>query len=913
MKRHLTIICSLLLLWSHAAWGDNFESATQAVNNMKVGWNLGNTLESNGDWITGTSTEAYETAWGQPVTKPELMEMMRNAGFNAIRVPVTWYQHMDDNNQVNAEWMARVHEVVDYVIDQGMYCILNVHHDTGADDNAWLVADETVFAQQEARFKTLWTQIANEFKDYGDHLLFEGYNEMLDVADSWCFASFGTSNKYDASIATSAYNAINSYAQAFVDAVRATGGNNAQRNLVVCTYGACSGSGTWNDHLKDPLKNMNLPTDNVDGHIAFEIHSYLNVENLQNAKNEVVDMMSALKSYLASKGAPVIFGEWGTANLDTDYNERHDNMLAFAKYFVQQAKDNGFATFYWMGLSDGKNRTLPVFNQPDLAKNILQAWYGDNYEPTLPVEDDFEYAYTTVEFNSQWGELYLYNGDALNISEYTGLRLEMAETVGSGILNVKVTGGNSNESYVGVTNLETTVTFDSNKLGQTVSNITLQYQKSSTFEAKVVRAVLLKADGSEVETDISVFWGCQITDIVVTPKPEEPDMAYAVFNNGSLNFYYDNKSDSRDGTAYELNNGNNTPGWISDHKNEITSVVINQSFADALPTSTYRWFDSEKTSNTGSSNVVYFSYSFDDGAQMMGWGNNQERAIVDGSYDGSKCMSVVNPSVVDYWGSQVAADINPQLTVGETYTLHFWAKASGNASLSAEFQYPSSDAGYPSCGNFGSFDLTTEWKEYTMTATVTRDNCTRFLFQVGTFAGTMWFDDVTLSKINEAQQVDIAEIEGLEYLNTSNVTNMAYMFNGCSALTSLDISNFDTQNVTDMSGMFKDCSLLTTIYSGDSWSTAKVTASNDMFSGCTQLVGGKGTKYDETKTDATYARADKGKTNPGYFTNQYVATSIAGVKGNMENVWFSIDGQRLKGVPTQRGIYICNGRKVVVR
>ena len=332
------------LFIGQTAFAQDFETATQAVANMKLGWNLGNTLDSNsGDvnnmWIeawTSRTPSDYEKAWGQPITKPELMKMMKEAGFNAIRVPVTWYPHMeatfssvkwnnatqsltawdrdgdDIGTKIQAAWMKRVHEVVDYVIGQGMYCILNIHHDTGAGNTAWLVASEQDYAGQKERFEAVWKQIAEEFRDYDEHLLFEGYNEMLDPYDSWCFSSFATPKNYDAAVATSAYNAINAYAQSFVDVVRSTGGNNAQRNLIVSTYGACSGSGTWNSHLQDPLKQMKRPADSVEGHIIFEIHSYLDVKSLASAKNEVNQMIRDAKNNLVSKGAPVIFGEWGT-------------------------------------------------------------------------------------------------------------------------------------------------------------------------------------------------------------------------------------------------------------------------------------------------------------------------------------------------------------------------------------------------------------------------------------------------------------------------------------------------------------------------------------------------------------------------------------------------------------------------
>ena len=518
MKKLLTFVCGLFLFsLCGKAQTASFETATEAVQNMKVGWNLGNTLESVKSGNNG-SPEDFETAWGQPVTRPELMRMMKNAGFNAIRVPVTWFQHMDANNTVDAVWMARVHEVVDYVINQGMYCILNVHHDTGADDSAWLVADESVYNQQKARFESLWKQIATEFRDYDEHLLFEAYNEMLDVKDSWCFASFNTSGRYDAAIATSAYNAINSYAQSFVDVVRATGGNNAQRNLVVSTYGACSGGGTWNQHLKDPLKQMKLPNDNVQGHIIFEIHSYPNVKNIQSTKSEIDDMLDAAVTYLASKGAPVIFGEWGTANDgENDYEVRRANVLEFARYFVQKSKEKGIGTFYWMGLSDGQARLWPVFNMPDVAESILKAWYGDSYKPVLPVVEDYDYDYTVVTYYSQWSELNLYSGDPLSLSQYKGVRVELAETPPSGLLSVKCYGASDGkETYNGISSEQMTVNFNSGSLGQSVRRITLQCGKGGTNMAKVVRAVLLKTDGTEVETSLSPFWGCRITDIEAT-------------------------------------------------------------------------------------------------------------------------------------------------------------------------------------------------------------------------------------------------------------------------------------------------------------------------------------------------------------------------------------------------------------
>ncbi|MCD8282311.1 MAG: glycoside hydrolase family 5 protein [Prevotella sp.] len=387
MKRAFVIIFVFIIAASATITGEaqTFENAASAVANMRVGWNLGNTLDSNsGDldnmWIelwTDCTPAAYETAWGQPVTEPELFEMFRDAGFGAIRVPVTWYPHADADGNVDSEWMKRVHEVVDYVIDAGLYCILNVHHDTGSANTAWLRAAGETYSDARARYETLWTNIADEFKDYDERLLFEAYNEMLDEYDSWCFASFGTPSGYDSAVAADAYSAINNYAQSFVDAVRATGGNNAERNLVLCTYAACSGDGSWNNHLVDPLVNMNYPADDAQEHIIFEVHYY---PSLGSALEESLDgtrqCFEKVKQNLMSKGAPVILGECGSLDAGA-YADNPELFLGFTKGYIRLAREYGYAPFYWMTLSDGADRSVPQWTKPDIKDAIITGFYGD--------------------------------------------------------------------------------------------------------------------------------------------------------------------------------------------------------------------------------------------------------------------------------------------------------------------------------------------------------------------------------------------------------------------------------------------------------------------------------------------------------------------------------------------------------
>ncbi|MBR1733764.1 MAG: glycoside hydrolase family 5 protein [Alloprevotella sp.] len=525
-KRLLIAAASALLTLASYAQSGSFETATEAAQNMKVGWNLGNTLDSHATGITDvTKTETYR---GQPITNAALMQMLKEAGFNAVRVPVTWYPHMADDGTVDATWMARVKEVVDYVIGQGMYCIINVHHDTGIPNSTtpnkgWLRADESNYTANKDKFEYLWRQIAEAFKDYGQLLLFEGYNELLDAYGSWNYASWNTEDKYDKDIADAAYNAVNSYAQSFVTAVRATGGNNAQRNLILNTYAACSGRGTWRDALKQPLAKLQLPEDGDGTHLAVEVHTYPSItttgednvvsnRDIETIEAELIDMFEALTNILAVKGAPVIIGEWSSANVDaatTDYDARRQHMLDFASRFIAKAKEYGMPTFYWVGLSDKIDRTLPAFTQPDLTETILQAHYGNSYNPMLPVRDDYEY-YPVVNFYQQWAELELYWGPQ---DSYTGIEFELSEKPGGSDLRLMTYRNNSTQgTATNFTTITRTLSFGA-QTGNPVTRVTLQWRKegSKAFGIKYLR--WLKSGGTKVEVEPStshMFNNCWI-------------------------------------------------------------------------------------------------------------------------------------------------------------------------------------------------------------------------------------------------------------------------------------------------------------------------------------------------------------------------------------------------------------------
>lgn len=164
-------------------------SSQEIVNDMKIGWNLGDTLDScqadrDGDGIINEHAEdgqePDETLWGNPRATKELFQALLDSGVNAVRIPVTWRDHIDAEGNVTAAWMDRVQEVVDYAYDLGMYVIINVHHDGGGDPQfgAWICNAATDYDGTLARYKRLWTQIAERFQDYDEKLIFESMNEV---------------------------------------------------------------------------------------------------------------------------------------------------------------------------------------------------------------------------------------------------------------------------------------------------------------------------------------------------------------------------------------------------------------------------------------------------------------------------------------------------------------------------------------------------------------------------------------------------------------------------------------------------------------------------------------------------------------------------------------------------------------
>lgn len=366
---------------------DFSKTALEFSKGLKIGWNLGNTLDgimNNGDFVAGTAGLAAETSWGCPKAAEGLIKAVKEAGFNAVRLPVTWTNHTDPANdyKIDEVWMDRVEEVVQYCTKNGMYVILNVHHDgndnpAGVDkdgkptgSNSWLtpeLKDETAKTEMKDRYQKIWTQIATRFKDYSNLVLFSSMNEF--------HHGYGTPT-------TAYFNIQNELHQIFVDTVRGTGGNNAYRYLVLPGY---------NTNIDHAISGLVMPKDTVDDQLMVEVHYYSPIDyaegstpewgsdyggatNVDNWGQEkyLINEFKKMKTNYVDKNIPVILGEFGAMAKDAD---KEKYRLYYLQYVVKYAKENGLLPIFWDNGNNFKlfDRNTYEIAYPDLVNGMMAA------------------------------------------------------------------------------------------------------------------------------------------------------------------------------------------------------------------------------------------------------------------------------------------------------------------------------------------------------------------------------------------------------------------------------------------------------------------------------------------------------------------------------------------------------------
>lgn len=359
---------------------------SQIVEAMGPCWNLGNQLES----VTDNVPE--ETNWGNPVITEKLIQSVKAAGFKSIRIPVSYFAKIDDDKDytIDSKWLDRVQEVVNYCIKNDLYAVINIHGDGyNTIDGGWLLCNGKNQTEIKKKYKKVWKQIAERFKNYDEHLLFESMNEEFD-------GSYSEPNK-------EYYQNINDYNQIFVDTVRKTGDNNTKRWLIIPGWNTNIDYTAGDYGFKLPTDQYrNKSIDKEEQRIMISVHYYspwdfCGGENcvITQWGNEADDpsktsttcdetymknQLNLMKTTFADKGYPVFIGEYGSIN-KTSYDSENEYYRAyFARKLCQLSRKNGCIPMYWdngyngvhgFGLFD---RTTCEITQPVIIDAIMEGF-----------------------------------------------------------------------------------------------------------------------------------------------------------------------------------------------------------------------------------------------------------------------------------------------------------------------------------------------------------------------------------------------------------------------------------------------------------------------------------------------------------------------------------------------------------
>ena len=334
-------------------------TATKLVADIKVGWNLGNTLDAV-KFGSNLPVSELETAWGNPVTTKENITAIKDAGFNAIRIPVSWTKCTDSDYNIREDWMARVTEIVNYAVENDMYILLNTHHD----GYVFKLIGKDLTASINA-FRKIWGQIACNFQNYDEKLIFEGLNEPR---------TSGSSDEWNGGTSGERAN-LNEYYNVFVKIVRSCGGNNNKRFLVINTY-AASG-------LSTAMNGLKIPADTAQNKIIASYHAYEPYDFALNEKSNVktwsksssadtspiTSRINQANNSFISNGIPVIIGEFGALDKNNE-----SARAAWVEFYVQSAAQKGIKCFWWDNGGDFKifDRINNTFNYPKIKNGLLR-------------------------------------------------------------------------------------------------------------------------------------------------------------------------------------------------------------------------------------------------------------------------------------------------------------------------------------------------------------------------------------------------------------------------------------------------------------------------------------------------------------------------------------------------------------
>lgn len=358
-------------------------NSSQIVPAMGAGWNLGNQLEAS---INGTPNE---TCWNNPVITKAFIQKVKAAGFKTIRIPVSYLSKIGSapNYTIDAAWLTRIKEVVDYAYNEGLYVIINMHGDGyNSVNGSWLLCNSSNQTAIKDKYKKVWQQIANKFSNYNEHLIFESMNEEFD-------GNYGTPNR-------TFYSNINAYNQIFVDTVRQTGGNNSSRWLLIPGWNTNIDYTTGDYGFVLPTDNYRSPTiPSYEKRIMISVHYYSPWDFCGDESGTITQwgasatnssrkstwgqedyMNSQLKSMhdkFVTQGYPVVIGEYGSIDKTSADNTNNRYRSIFAKTLCQTAKKYGCVPIYWDNGNNGTygfglfNRANGTVTQQEIINAIM--------------------------------------------------------------------------------------------------------------------------------------------------------------------------------------------------------------------------------------------------------------------------------------------------------------------------------------------------------------------------------------------------------------------------------------------------------------------------------------------------------------------------------------------------------------
>lgn len=336
----------------------------EVVQDMGLGINLGNTMESSGMYLA--SVQGYETGWGSPVVTKEMIQGYKDSGFGVLRIPVAWSNMMQRDYTIHPDYLARVKQIVDWALESDLYVIMNIHWDGG-----WFEG----FGKDDKRdgcfekYESIWTQLTEAFKDYGDKLMFESLNEEGGWDEVWNrYSGEGDKEK--------SYGILNDMNQRFVDIVRGSGGNNEKRHLLIAGY-ATDIALTCDEAFK-------MPNDPA-GRCAVSVHYYTpstfailekdaswgKAQTEWGSESDVAELnknMDMMKTAFVDKGIPVIIGEYGTSTS----NKTPEMIRKYLSSVCEAGYTRGMCPVLWDITDVFYNRTTMKFQDPELLKDLME-------------------------------------------------------------------------------------------------------------------------------------------------------------------------------------------------------------------------------------------------------------------------------------------------------------------------------------------------------------------------------------------------------------------------------------------------------------------------------------------------------------------------------------------------------------